>query len=426
MRSLGYVESFLALAQDRVDGAFHIAAAAELRGSVDHGALTEALAVVHRRHPLLGATVHEIVDGPEAGSWRFADEVPFSAVPVRFGTGGVDDEAVAAALGSDLEDRFAQGGPLWKVDLVEVPGTDRSLLSLSMHHVIGDGMSVWTLLGELVDSYGDLVAGRTPAIDRLPLPPPVEHLLPRVDVAVNPWEGAGAAPAPWTFVPVPFGDRATRVVIRDLEAPLVGALHDGAHRRGTTVNAALVAAIVRASAVLPGHQVDGQLSVPTNVRPRVEPPVRADAVGALFRDVFVAFDEPALAGDLWDGARLLEQRYLDGAAAQLAWTPDVTPAQLHADVDPFLDPTRDWYALPMAVTNLGRLAAGPEDSPLAVENLYANVSQRTANVGVVLAVTTVRDRMHLTFSHTEPLLGVADTEALADEVVTLIEAAAGA
>ncbi len=117
---------------------------------------------------------------------------------------------------------------------------------------------------------------------------------------------------------------------------------------------------------------------------------------------------------------------VDGAAAQLAWTPDVTPAQLHADVDPFLDPTRDWYALPMAVTNLGRLAAGPEDSPLAVENLYANVSQRTANVGVVLAVTTVRDRMHLTFSHTEPLLGVADTEALADEVVTLIEAAAGA
>ncbi|MFN8038580.1 MAG: condensation domain-containing protein [Acidimicrobiales bacterium] len=425
MRALGYVESFLALAQDRVGGAFHIAAAAELRGPVDHAAFTAALEVLHRRHPLLGATVHEVVDGPEAGSWRFADEVPFSAVPVRFGTGAVDDDGVAAALGSDLDDRFAQGGPLWKVDLLEVPGTDRALLSLSMHHVIGDGMSVWTLLGHLVDVYGELVAGGTPERERRPVQPPVEHLLPRVDAAVNPWEGTGDVPPPWTFAPVPFADRATQVVIRDLEAPLVAALHAGAHRRGTTVNAALVSAIVRASSLLPGHQVDGQLSVPTNVRPRVVPPVPDDAVGALFRDVFVAFDEPALAGDLWDGARLLEQRYLDGAAAQLAWTPDVTPAQLHADVDPFLDPTRDWYALPMAVTNLGRLAAGPEDAPLAVESLYANVSQRTANIGVVLAVATVRDRMHLTFSHTEPLLGVADTEALADQVVTLIEAAAG-
>ncbi len=423
MRALGYVESFLALAQDRVAGAFHIAAAAELRGPVDHGAFTAALEVLHQRHPLLGATVHEVLDGPDAGSWRFADEVPFSAVPVAFGVGGVDDAAVVAALASDLDDRFAQGGPLWRVDLLEVPGTDRSLLSLSMHHVIGDGMSVWTLLGQLVAAYGDLVAGRSPERERRPLPPPVEHLLPHVDAAVNPWDGAGATPAPWTFTPAPFADRATRVVVRDLDAPLVSALHDGAHRRRTTVNAVLVSAIVRASAVLPGHRVDGQLSVPTNVRSRVEPPVPDDAVGALFRDVFVGFDEAALVGDLWDGAGLLERRYLDGAAAQMARTPDVTPAQLHADVDPFLDPTRDWYALPMAVTNLGRLVAGPEDAQLAVESLYANVSQRTANIGVVLAVATVRDRMHLTFSHTDPLLGVDDTEALADEVVALVTAA---
>ncbi|MER5929090.1 amino acid adenylation domain-containing protein [Streptomyces sp. NPDC002054] len=125
----------------------------ELAGDVDPEALRAAVQRLLDRHPLLRAAFRQHPDGPVVQvigahvelPWRFDDLTGLD--PAR------QTAAVAEIAGAERDHGFDLGTPpLMRAALVRLDG-QRSLLVLTMHHIIVDGWSVSLVMRELLDGY---------------------------------------------------------------------------------------------------------------------------------------------------------------------------------------------------------------------------------------------------------------------------------
>ncbi|MGW7286416.1 amino acid adenylation domain-containing protein, partial [Streptomyces sp. NPDC054847] len=125
----------------------------ELAGDVDADTLRSAAQRLLDRHPLLRAAFRQCRDGRivqligerVALPWRFAD---LSELDAERQPTAVDDITAA-----ERAERFDLGAPpLLRAALVRL-GQRRSLLVLTMHHIIVDGWSLPLLTRELLDGY---------------------------------------------------------------------------------------------------------------------------------------------------------------------------------------------------------------------------------------------------------------------------------
>ncbi|MFI9585747.1 amino acid adenylation domain-containing protein [Streptomyces sp. NPDC052236] len=135
----------------------------ELAGDVDPEALRIAAQRLLDRHPLLRAAFHQRTDGQIVQligaraelPWRFADLSELDAAE--------RSEAVDKVTAAERADGFDLGAPpLMRGALIRL-GAERSLLVLTMHHIVVDGWSVSLVMRELLDGYRPGAAAQPPA-----------------------------------------------------------------------------------------------------------------------------------------------------------------------------------------------------------------------------------------------------------------------
>ncbi|MFK4066859.1 thioester reductase domain-containing protein [Streptomyces sp. NPDC029674] len=142
----------------------HMVEAIRVRGPLDRDALKWALEQVVRRHEALRTVFHV-----HAGEPR---QVVLAEQPVDFGVDARvrgEDEAVEL-LRRDSDRPFdLERGPLIRFLLTPLGPADHVLM-VTMHHLVGDGMSMGILFRELFACYAARVEGKeVPALPDLPL-----------------------------------------------------------------------------------------------------------------------------------------------------------------------------------------------------------------------------------------------------------------
>ncbi|HEX8766964.1 MAG TPA: condensation domain-containing protein, partial [Jatrophihabitans sp.] len=138
---------------------FHMPYAMWLEGPLDADALQRAMDAMAARHSVLRTSIVAIEGAPEQ---VVADS---GTVPIeRITLPATSSEADARRLAGEVARERAvrpfdlARGPLIRTALIEA-GPDRWLLSLVMHHIISDGLSLQILLEELSAAYRAEVTG---------------------------------------------------------------------------------------------------------------------------------------------------------------------------------------------------------------------------------------------------------------------------
>jgi amino acid adenylation domain-containing protein len=151
---------------DQIEGAgaaYNIPQAVRLRGAVDAGALTAALADVVARHEAL-RTVFRATDGTPR-----QEILPAGAADVQWEVRscapGEREAAVSAAVATPFD--LAEDLPV-RAHLFSVDRHDHVFV-LVTHHIAGDGWSMAPLLRDLSTAYAARVAGRAPGWAPLPV-----------------------------------------------------------------------------------------------------------------------------------------------------------------------------------------------------------------------------------------------------------------
>jgi Phthiocerol/phthiodiolone dimycocerosyl transferase C-terminus/Condensation domain len=276
---------------------FVVAVALRLEGGPSPERLGAALAVLQRRHPLLGVRIVE-----RAGRFWFESEGT-PPIPLRLAERAGEEGWIGVVEG-ELNRRFdPTAGPLLRCTYLTPPGPTtgdrRCEIVLTFHHAVMDAASGATLLGELLrlcDPAGDPRPDEAAAVGPASAaPPPVERLFPPA------WRGPRRRWRLAGFLARQLADelayrfrtrgrprasipRETRCRILPVELPAAptSGLTQATRRRRVTVNAALVAALLMAT----GKHLygDGAAALRyftvADLRPYLAPPVTAEALGA--------------------------------------------------------------------------------------------------------------------------------------------------
>lgn len=275
-RALGAVERALWLL-DRA-APINFTTVASVHGPLRASALRAALDALRARHPYLQTAIVSEVGGP----WFRAIEEPLALRVVE--AAGRDDAWIREAERELVEPIQAERGPLARCIWVrEAP--ERHTLLLTLHHVIGDGMSGVYLMRDLISAAG---TGTTEGPRSLPVSGPIESRFPaRVRGFGGSWRRAGRVlsegwialrregPATVRYdrqVP-PHALRARAIHAR-FDAAFMERLGARARSEGTTIHGALAAAMIL-GVLKDGARTRARVAFgsPVNLRRDLEPEV---------------------------------------------------------------------------------------------------------------------------------------------------------
>lgn len=407
---------------------------ARITGPLTEAAVRAALPALRARHPHLRS---RIVDG-RAGGGALTDD---AVAPLTLRVVEGEEVAALAELEREInEPVVSDPGPLARFTLVTgAPGESHLLVTL--HHVVGDGMSGAFLVRDLVDAASRALGGAVPTLPLLGDPGPLEERLPD---AVRGMRGLRclarfAANEAWTTLrhgrPVrPRRDaeafahsRRTRVISRLLDAATTDALSARARTERTTVHGALSAAIVLGvlADVAPGKRGSVAFGSPVNVRARLDPPVGEESGFYVSMVAFRSAADPAT--PFWDVARAV-RRSIERDLAR-----DAGLSLLHAVPAFFaligvarLAPrtlAERWERLAPAtsgLTNLGRLGIETRFGPLSIEDCF--FAACPSALGEFLCTSTsLHGRIRWNFLWPDPVMTAAHATTLADDIARRLE-----
>ncbi|WP_251070431.1 non-ribosomal peptide synthetase [Streptomyces sp. ISL-96] len=125
----------------------------ELAGDVDAEALRAATQRLLDRHPLLRAAFRQRTDGQIVQLIGERVELPWRFTDLSGRGGAEQSTAVDEITAQERAEGFDLGvPPLMRAALIRL-GEQRSLLVLTMHHIVVDGWSVSLIMRELLDGY---------------------------------------------------------------------------------------------------------------------------------------------------------------------------------------------------------------------------------------------------------------------------------
>jgi hypothetical protein len=145
-----------------------------LDGPLDVSALEQSLALIVRRHEALRTTF--VLDGSDPRQ-HIAPPSPTTLSIRRLdGEPAIEpaiERAIERAIAEELDRPFDLAkGPLFRALLLQA-GELRSVLVLTMHHIVSDGWSLRVLLEELGTAYEAITAGGHPELRRCPCSSPI-------------------------------------------------------------------------------------------------------------------------------------------------------------------------------------------------------------------------------------------------------------
>jgi amino acid adenylation domain-containing protein len=148
--------------------AYHIPAAARLKGRLDVAALEQTLGEMTRRHESL-RTSFTLEDGRVVQSVAPAAPVSVPLFDLSEAAGAAQEEAVERFVIEETRRPFDLArGPLFRAALLRLDA-DEHLLVLTIHHIVSDGWSMGVLVREITSLYGAFVEGMESPLAELPI-----------------------------------------------------------------------------------------------------------------------------------------------------------------------------------------------------------------------------------------------------------------
>jgi NRPS condensation-like uncharacterized protein len=254
-------------------------------GSITEDVLRQSLNAIQARHPLLRVCIKR--DGWNSLSFR-TNSVP--SLPLRV-VEGPSDSWIEEAERELYEGFSVEEGPLARCTLVRHSREDNTVL-LAFHHAIGDGISGSFLMRDLFQAAALVCSGQKCDLQPLGAKREMNAYFPDWALGLSGrWRsmkfggrmlGAvlryGRPAMPRFDLKAPPKDRRARIVVHCLDPDFVDRLHRRAHKEGTTLHGAMLAAQILAIA----HDREDSkerpffIGSPVNLRKKLSPPVGED------------------------------------------------------------------------------------------------------------------------------------------------------
>ncbi|HEY0169967.1 MAG TPA: amino acid adenylation domain-containing protein [Pyrinomonadaceae bacterium] len=145
---------------------YHIAAAVQISGALDAGALGLSLAEIVRRHEVL-RTSFAVADGQPAQVISPDTGFDLPVIDLSGGTEAEREEERRRLAREEASRPFdLTRGPLLRATLLRLSGEEHVLL-FAMHHIVSDGWSVGVMVRELAALYESYAAGGESPLEEL-------------------------------------------------------------------------------------------------------------------------------------------------------------------------------------------------------------------------------------------------------------------
>lgn len=384
VRSLGPFEELYWLYSQRSPRGF--AYAMEVEGTTSVSAWRQALAAFQQSQPLFNVAIE-----PNPGGVPFFREVEKVEIPLRL-VDGLSGERWVEEMAREVNTPIpGDSAPLMRAVLLQ--DATRSVLIVTTHHSISDGISMSAALGEL---FGALV-GRSPA--RHALLKPVEEQL-----GIPPITRGSVAKALPTFHSVVLDDRATppKVEILKLDAGFTARLAARARQEGTTVHGALCSAVIMAGRKLLPKWERTPVKILSDIDQR--PMAGVGKSSALYFGAGVLAIEPDAPEDFWP----LACRFTEALAQQRQ--PEVlrkvaeVMTQVVASgmgVEQAVGFLATALAFDAIISNLGRLDIETTGDGLKLTSIWGSSLLTGLADEQIIGVSTLNGQMNLAYtSHT--------------------------
>jgi hypothetical protein len=381
LRDLDAFEEFFWLLEQNINVSHSVVV--EVKGTTTIAQWQDALDAVQIRYPLLSASIRKI-----PGRRPFFEKKRGTSMPLRMAP-LMNSLLLEEEMEKELDRSFGDGsGPLTRATLFH--GHDRSVVMFTTHHSSLDGKSHLLLVQDLLAAVAGEDFGETLEVQRglgqlLGLPAPAAY--------GKTLEGGPVAPAE--------AQRAgmSRVRVRRVQLSVgeTEALLQRAKEEGTTVHAALVAALT-----LAGKRYSEAWNVgpvrclsPIDMRKALKMP---DAAGLLIAAHHGTVATPEGAS-FWDIARAVREDMLsvqsaDGARPILENVSSMVADEHNAD-DLYLSVLNGPLVHELLVTNYAAYQARTEYGGLKIENLFTGSPSVQSSLQKV-SVLTVNGRLGMT------------------------------
>jgi hypothetical protein len=377
----------------------HFVLAAEVAGRTTLKAWDGALRATQRRHPLLSCPIRSGEDGQLR--WHQGS----SPIPLRIVRGRTMPDW-GQEIERELSSPFSpEQAPLVRAVLIQAG--DKSVLLMAAHHSVADGLSLVYVIRDVLRSHNG------EALETNDFPPSQEE---RIEATVPPAASTAAddrPPSAQPSGPATFrsSDGATPWVRRlRLSPELTRKLHRRARREGTTVHAALGAAVMLTAEEEPERWGASPIRIlnPINLRKLLGS--REECVLSVSAGVVSAGSGPGTA--FWDLARRARED-LQGARSPegVRQATDAFSRALSRERDP--EAVSDFFAQAFAcevlLTNLGKDPIETEFGPLHLEGLWGPAIPIGFEGAQAIGITTLNDSLALVHTSHTPVPSLLDS-----------------
>lgn len=305
-----------------------------------------------------------------------------------------------------------------------------------IHHAISDGVSITGFAHELLSFCRQIATGtnHVPDLEVLPLLPAAELMLPEIPPSCKfssqPPQNHSSEEkqTPWNFqVDQPLNERRARILYFQLDEAIMTQLRACCKRQHTTVNSALIAALLISTFNKTDSIHHVCFSFAINLRTFCEPKVDNEHFGCyiMMEQARITLSQNISFWDLTHNCSKEIEKQIDIRQRQ-----GFLPKKFHKSFLSSMMVTglsksnaQQQFSGGPALSNLGVLDLSEKYGPFQLKEIYTGAPQVSGLYMVFLCVSTFREKLFCTLSYTEPLLSREAANSIADSFVSQLEIA---
>ena len=264
-RKLGFVESFCAILQDKLQGGLLTVMTAEIDLIIPEDIIKKVFTIVYQQDPLLRVRLEQKDD-----LYYFAQSEHEEAIPYQIEMADKDFD-INKATEVELNRPLNSAEHCWRARVI-YREDQKTFLMFAVNHAIGDGTSIANFVCRFIDYCNKLFSQEEIPVRSYSILSPLEQMLAKVNsepgknIAIDQSQQQLA----WKFTrPVPLAQRTARIYTFNRPISFIEKLHQLAHAQRTTINSALLTAIFQ-TVVNDFPQIPAICVVPEDIDPVVD------------------------------------------------------------------------------------------------------------------------------------------------------------